>query len=253
MRRETHRQTHKHTDVCDFRAIAISPILSKVFEYCFLDRFSSYLETSHNQFGFKKGVGCSHAIYSVRNIADGLIHAKSTVNVCALDLSKAFDKVNHHALFIKLMKRNIPIHLLKILENMFVGCLRWVKWNNVLSYIFQLNFGVKQKSVLSPALFAVYLDNLSNLFILERHKLIILYADDILIIAPSITGLERMLHACEQVFHWLDMAVNFKKSCGMRIGPRCDINCAKIVSLARLQILDIWVYTLSDRGFLNVH
>ena len=80
-----------------------------------------------------------------------------------------------------------------------------------------------------------------------------LYADDILIIAPSITGLERMLHACEQVFHWLDMAVNFKKSCGMRIGPRCDINCAKIVSLARLQILDIWVYTLSDRGFLNVH
>ena len=58
-----------------------------------------------------------------------------------------------------------------------------MKWNNVLSYIFQLNFGVKQKSVLSPALFAVYLDDLSNLFILERHKLVILYADDILIIA----------------------------------------------------------------------
>ena len=100
----------------DFRAIAIIPILSKVFEYCFLDRFSSYLETSHNQFGFKTGVGCNHAIYSVRNIVDGLVHAKSTVNVCALDLSKAFDKVNHHALFIKLMKINIPIHLLKILE-----------------------------------------------------------------------------------------------------------------------------------------
>jgi len=69
--------------------------------------------------------------------------------------------------------------------------------------IFQLNFGVRQGYVLSPALFAVYLDDLSNLFILERHKLIILYADDILIIAPSITGLERMLHACERELHWL--------------------------------------------------
>ena len=54
---------------------------------------------------YKKGVGCSHAMYSVRNIVDGFVYAKSTVNVCALDLSKAFDKVNHHALFIKLMKK----------------------------------------------------------------------------------------------------------------------------------------------------
>ena len=123
----------------DFRAIAISPILSKVFEYCFLDRFSSYLETSHNQFGFKKDVGCRRAIYSLRNIVDGLVHAKFSVNVCALDLSKAFDKVNHHALFIKLMKRNITIHLLKILEKLRT-CLpivsHCVKWNNVLSSIF---------------------------------------------------------------------------------------------------------------------
>ena len=84
--------------------------------------------------------------------------------------------------------------MLKILENMFAGCLTCVQWNNVLSSIFQLNLGVRQGSVLFPALFAVYLDDLSNLFILERHKLVILYADDILIIAPSIAGLKRMLH-----------------------------------------------------------
>jgi len=38
----------------DFRGIAISPILSKVFEYCFLERFGSFLSSSCNQFGFKK-------------------------------------------------------------------------------------------------------------------------------------------------------------------------------------------------------
>jgi len=50
----------------DFRAIAISPILCKVFEYCLLDKFSNMLKTSDTQFGFKKGLSCNHAIYSVR-------------------------------------------------------------------------------------------------------------------------------------------------------------------------------------------
>ena len=39
----------------DFRGIAISPVISKLFEYCFLDRFQSVFATESNQFGFKKG------------------------------------------------------------------------------------------------------------------------------------------------------------------------------------------------------
>ena len=35
---------------------------------------------------------------------------------CAIDLSKAFDKVNHHALLMKLMKRNLPVVLIDILD-----------------------------------------------------------------------------------------------------------------------------------------
>ena len=47
----------------DFRGIAISLILSKVFEYCFINKFGKYLYTDEKQFGFKKGVGCTHVIY----------------------------------------------------------------------------------------------------------------------------------------------------------------------------------------------
>jgi len=71
-------------------------------------------------------------------------------------------------------------------------------------------------------LFAVYLDDFSNMFILDRQRLIILYADDILIIASSITGLEHMLHVCERELHWLDMAINFKKTCWLHIGPHWE-------------------------------
>jgi len=110
------KECHSKALTCnDFRAIAISPILSKIFEHCILDKFSSFFKISDNQIGFKKGVGCSYAIQAVRNIVDSYIHGGSTSssNLCATDLSKAFDKVNHHALFLKLMKRFIPNHLLE--------------------------------------------------------------------------------------------------------------------------------------------
>ena len=64
----------------DFRGIAISPVIS----------------------------GCTHAIQTVCNIVNQYIKAGYTANLCAIDLSKAFDKINLHALFIKLMKRQIP-------------------------------------------------------------------------------------------------------------------------------------------------
>jgi len=76
-------------------------------EHCILHRFANYLTSSDNQFGFKKKMGCVQAISSMKRYA----MSGSTVNICALDLTKTFDKMNHHGLFIKLMKRNIHIVL----------------------------------------------------------------------------------------------------------------------------------------------
>ena len=61
-----------------------------------------------------RGLGCSHPIYTVRNIVDRWVSLGFTANLCAIDLSKAFDKVNHYALFIKLMNKNIPAHILAV-------------------------------------------------------------------------------------------------------------------------------------------
>ena len=76
-----------------------------------------------------------------------------------------------------------------------------------------------------------------------------LYADDILLIAPSVLELERLLHTCERKLENLDMVINTKKSCCLRIGPRYDAACANIVSLngsviswtAELRYLGIYI------------
>jgi len=80
-----------------------------------LEKFQFVLAFGVNQFGFKKGVGCTHAIYACCDIVDHFVQSGNTINMCALDLSKTFDKMNHRALFIKLMIRNIPVTLLIIL------------------------------------------------------------------------------------------------------------------------------------------
>ena len=57
---------NKSITVDDFRGISISPVISKVFEHCILDRYEKFLTTSDNQFGFKKKSGCTHALYTLR-------------------------------------------------------------------------------------------------------------------------------------------------------------------------------------------
>jgi len=107
--------------------------------------------SSDNQFGFKKKSSCSHAMYSLRCVVDYYVKNGSTVNICALDLSKAFDKMNHHTLFIRLMQRHVsvPLNVLcrPILENWFSICATCVKWGSTFSQFFTLSCGIRQRGV----------------------------------------------------------------------------------------------------------
>ena len=57
---------------------------------------------------------------------------------------------------------------------------------------------------------------------------IILYADDILLLAPSVTQLESLLRKCEEELSYLD--INVKKSACLRVGPRCNVRCREITT-----------------------
>ena len=58
-------------------------------------------------------------------------------NLCALDMSKAFDKLNHYALFIKLMDRNVPLVILNVLVYWYAMCSAVVRWDNMFSSVVQ--------------------------------------------------------------------------------------------------------------------
>jgi len=124
-----------------------------------------------------------------------------TANLCTIDLTKTFDKVNHFALYIKLMKRYVPVQIFEIIENLFSGCCTCVKWGNSWSTEFQIEFGVRQGSVLSPFLFATYVDDLCALCKPGSNLYIIVYADDILLLALTVTALD--MHVNVSLFGWI--------------------------------------------------
>ena len=78
--------------------------------------FSKYFTTYNMQFAFKAKTGCNHSKYAVRKTIEFFIEWDLTVNLCALDLKKAFDKMNIYALFIKLMQRDCHVVLINLLN-----------------------------------------------------------------------------------------------------------------------------------------
>jgi len=86
-------------------------------------------------------------------------------------------------------------------------------WQDVFSSMFMLTFGVRQGSVLSPYLFAVYLELRRSLQIIY----IFLYADNILCISPSVCALETLLRARERELIWLGTSININKKLSYRL------------------------------------
>lgn len=225
-------------NVEDYRGISIAPVISKVFEHCLLKLFSTYLQNSNvMQFGFKSKSGCNHALYAVRKTVEFFIERDSSVNLCALDMSKAFDKMNKHALFVKLMNRNCPLVLINILDCWYAKNFASVKWGDSYSPFVQLQTGTRQGGITSPYLFAIFINDV--IVKLQRSSLgchirnicfnVFMYADDMLLASISLNELQLMINIVRTELKWLDMEINVKKSMCMRMGKRFDCPTCELV------------------------
>ena len=74
----------------------------------------------------------------------------------------------------------------------------------------------------------------------------ILYADDIMLISPSVTGLQEMLGVCEKYLSFLELALNPKKSVYIRFGQRFDEPCSLLTTASGQQLA--WVQTCRYLG-----
>ena len=122
-----------------------------------------------------------------------------------------------------------------------------VRWGRIYSASFTVSNGVRQGGILSPYLFNVYVDDLSlSLNSLSVGCLLsdvkinhLMYADDLVLLAPSVAGLNKLIRSCETYGASHDIKYNFSKSAIM-------IFRTKLLSGANLPVFKLHDNVLSQ-------
>ena len=210
------------------RPIAIVTAMSKLFELCLSKLLDTFLVTSDNQFGFKRKHATDLCIYTVKSVIKYYNYFGSPVYTCFLDASKAFDRVNHWTLFKKLLIKGVPVILVRILCIWYRCQQLCIQWGKTKSSFFTISNGVRQGGILSPKLFSVYMDDLSNMLIRSGVGCYIdnvcvnhvFYADDLCLMAPCAIALQELLNICHSYSIIVDLNFNAKKSFCFAFTPR---------------------------------
>jgi len=207
-------------DSTNYRSIAISSIVGKIFDNIVLQKHCDVLSSADLQFGFKPGFSTTQCTFVLEEVIDYYVQQNSMVCVVLLDASKAFDRVNFVKLFRLLMDRGLCPLVVKLLLSMYISQSMFVRWQGFRSEPFNCTNGVKQGGVLSPVLFCVYTDALLNA--LKKCKVgchihnlyagALSYADDVTLLAPSFTAMREMLKVCEIFSENFDVLFNSSKS-----------------------------------------
>ena len=188
-----------------WRAIAGSSQLLKLFEYVILDVWGDCLSSDTVQFGYKAGTGADQCSWLLITTAEYFLNRGSNTFCCLLDVSKGFDRVNFFTLFSTLLER-VPAIVVRVLIFTYMEQAGFVRFAGRRSSTFKLRNGTRQGAVASPALWAVYVNDL--LLELRKQKLgcyvagvwmgAVLYVDDLALIAPTRGMLAKMLLVVEK-------------------------------------------------------
>ena len=136
------------SDSANYKGIALSSILGKIFDSYELNRYDSMLTSSNLQFGFK--AGCSTLMCSMifKETLEYYHENKSTVYCTMLDATKAFDRVQYCKLVRLLLKKNLPPVIIGVLLHIYLFHFTKVACNGTCSSSFYGWNGVRQSAIL---------------------------------------------------------------------------------------------------------
>ena len=136
----------------NYRLIAISSLILKIFDYVTLELSEPNLKPSSMQFGFQEHSSTTMSTWAITECVNYYTNRGGPVYLCLLDLSKAFDNIKLDKLFEKLKCRVSPIFLrLIIFSYIYQECT--VRWRSSVSTEFHITNGIRQGAVASPVFF----------------------------------------------------------------------------------------------------
>ena len=173
----------------------------------------------------------------------------SNVYCSFLDASKAFDRLVHSGLFLKLLHRNVPLIFLNLIMNWYSNLRCRVRWGDTMSDWFAILAGVRQGGILSPIFYCLYIDDLVDILsalgvgchLRDLFLSILLYADDMALLSPSLKGLQRLLSATEEYCKTWDIMLNAKKTKNLFFGKKHFLAPLQLDG-KEIEWVDSWTY-----------
>ena len=209
----------------NYRGISLIPTMCKLYTNILNKRIVDYMEINNviedEQNGFRKDRSCEDHIYSLTSIIRNRKNEGRDTYTCFVDMAKAFDRVNRDILFIKLANIGVSGNMLESIKTIYADCQASVSVNGSYTDFFSIASGVKQGDVISPTLFAIFINDLvkgikqldMGVEISSDFKIsILLFADDIVLIAPNELNLQSMLDYLSKWCTENQMEVNIKKT-----------------------------------------
>ena len=207
----------------NYRKITVTSALGKVFD-SILNRRLRFAKRCLNiddpyQYGFKENTGATDSIFILNGLIDKAKAYSRPLFVCFIDFKSAFDLVNRFALLYKLLNYGISGNFFAVIRSMFKNASSRVKWNGELGNIFENVNGVLQGGVMSPTLFNLfvedlssYLDNSKGVTIGDRKIDHLFFADDLVLLSETNTGLQSLINSLEIFCSQWHMVVNLTKT-----------------------------------------
>lgn len=207
-------------DSSNYRGIALNSPINKLFELVVLCVHRDILSTSDLQFGYKRGLSTTACTFVAEEVIQYYLNSNNDVHVMLLDASKAFDCVHYVTLFNRLSEKGMCPLVIRVLLSMHLLQSIQVRWNGAVSGRFSVSNGVKQGGILSPVLFSIYTDILLNelsncgsgCYMGNVFCGALAYADDIVLLAPNRSALERMTQVSSKCAESLRLKFNGAKS-----------------------------------------
>jgi hypothetical protein len=195
----------------NYRGIKLLEHALKIIEGIVEQRLRKAVSINSIQYGFIPGRGTVDAVYIMRQIQEKTLEGNKKKYWAFVDLEKAFDRVPRDLIYWSLRKRGVTEELVDMIKAMYTDARTTVRCKAGMTEFFEVKVGVHQGSRLSPLLFIIVLDVISE-GIVRDMPWNILYADDLVIMADTEEELQQRLLEWQNCLESKGLKVNTGKT-----------------------------------------
>ena len=248
------------TDPKNYRGISLLPVVGKVFTKILNQRLNEWADHTNmrqeEQAGFRKGYSTADQIFNLQCIVQKYIaREKGRCHILFVDFATAFDQIPHSHLFFKLIKAGVHGKTLTILRSMYEKLKTCIRTTDGLTEFFTCLLGTRQGCMLSPFLFALYIEELlqmlksagcKGIYIDEiaDNVMALLFADDVAMCSETVGRLREMIRVLEDFSKKWQLKINLEKTKIMvfRRGGKIKNNEVFYYEDKRIEIVNSYKY-----------